>query len=352
MRGTNSGVPRAASRIGSGALVAAVIGSGVLGLAGAADAAAPTATITFTAQGINAGSGKSITIKPGTDVVFVNKIDPTQSVVLLGNVTGLLRSVSVTVSGATQRAFTVGRNEQRTVSGYNSGSKPFVITYHVAYEATNVLQQTSDVKDDQGTITVAATPPQSPSPTTDPSPTGTPPQAPTQAPTGAPSAGSGTPSQGASDPGSSDQAGGEPTVPSYTLPPPDVASQVVPHGSGGSYRTGGGSAGGANSGSGSANGQPADGRLPAAAGNSNQATGTGTTTDTTTNGSDGAAGQQGAFDPAGDSTQERPLDTTAAASPAGALPFRINWPAIAALALLSTVAGALVRTYVAHRHLG
>jgi hypothetical protein len=322
---------------------AAVIGTGIIGLAGTAQAADPV-TIAFKAKGIDAGgktNATSVSIAPGTDVVFVNKIDPTQSVPVLGGLTGALHSVSVTVSGATQKAFTVARGQQQTVSGYSSGSTPFVIHFNAVYQATDLLGGKTKAQPYRGTITVAATPA---APSSTSSPTGGTSTPPPASPTGtspsnvAPSAGAPTPTAGNS--GSGPRSAGAPTVPSYSLPPPDVASEVMPHGSGGAYRS--------ESPTGSAAaGSPSGSRLPATAGPTQR--------DSTAGSGDGSTGQQGSYNAAEqqrstrNSAQEQPLNTTAEASPAGALPFDVNWPAIAALALLSTVAGALVRTFVAHR---
>jgi len=310
---------------------------GLIGLAPPAVAADPTATVSFTNDGV---ADKSITIQPGTDVVFSNDIDPTQTVPILGGLTGALHSVSVTVTGATQNSFTLKRGQEATVSSYTSGSKPFVIHFTGTYAAANLGIPDPNEHQYDGTITVAATAPQSPPPSSNPTsspPSDTPPQV--------PSSGSSTGSTGGSGGSTTKHTGSPhspgPTLPGYQQPPPDVASQVMPHGSGGTYRddstSGGGATGSADTIKPSGSGSTDTPRTPRAAGPAVN------TQDGSNSGSDTVAEQPAARN----SANEQPLDT--AASHTQALPFAINWPAIAAVALLSTVAVALVRTFVAHR---
>lgn len=320
--------------LGMATAIAVPTGATAFLVAGPASATDPTAHVTFTAKGV---VQQDLTIKPGTDVVFANDVDPSQGVPILGTVTGLVRSVSITVTGATQKPFELQRNQEATVPAYTSGSKPFVIHYSATYQATDLLLNDPNTKTVTGTITVAASPPTSTGPT---GPTSNPSSQPTtSAPTTAPtnqSSGSGSSSHASTAPHSQSPQT-KSTIPGYRPPGPDVASQVVPKGDGGSY-TSDGTADSTTSSS-----SPAK--------HSRTSSGTAHQSSTTRSSSAHTTTDVAAGDPvapkAKNSANEQPLDT--AASQTGALPSSFNWPAIAAVALLSTVAVALVRTFAAHR---
>lgn len=348
MRGTSSGVPRAARRIGAVAAAAAAIGIGVVGLTSHSAGAASTAVVHFTANGIEVGDHEgqtSVAIAPGSDVVFSNDIDPSQKVAVLGTVTGLLKSVTVTVTGATQQQFTVGRNQERVVSGYSSGSKPFVVDFSATYQAQTLLGPGSKSAPMNGTITVAATPGKSAPPATVSS---TP--SPTRAKTSTPPPARPTSQPSSSAPTSSASAQVSPTISGYTPPPSDVASQVMPPpGHGGAYHGGDRSTGTTD---------PTSTRAASTPPTATHSSPRHTQEPVSTTSSSAAAAGPTSDDPGGgDSnggsqnqagTPERAMDTTASTSAAGS-PLGANWSVIAAIALLSTVSLALVRTLVTQR---
>lgn len=317
--------------LGIAAAIAVPTGATAFVVAGPAGATDPTAHVSFTANGVG---DKSLTIKPGTDVVFSNDIDPTQ-VTILGPITGLVHSVTVTVTGATQKPFELKRNQQATVPAYSSGNQPFVIHYDATYEATTLGLSDPSSQTFHATITVAPNS-SSPKPTTQPStqsPTSSdqPSQSPTRQPSShSPSTSSNSTSAGHSSPSTKS------TIPGYRPPGPDVASQVVPKGDGGKYTDGTPDSTGTTSSSSSDKHRSAS---TTAHQSSTKRSSSARTTDV-------AAGDPVA-PKARNSANEQPLDT--AASQTGALPTTFNWPAIAAVALLSTVAVALVRTFAAHR---
>lgn len=82
--------------LGMATAIAVPTGATAFLVAGPASATDPTVQVTFTAKGVDQ---QNLTIKPGTDVVFANDVDPSQGVPILGTVTGLVRSVSITVTG-------------------------------------------------------------------------------------------------------------------------------------------------------------------------------------------------------------------------------------------------------------
>lgn len=316
--------------IGIAAAIAVPTGATAFLVAGPAGATDPTAHVSFTADGV---AQKSLTIKPGTDVVFSNDIDPSQGVPVLGLVTGLVRSVSVTVTGATQQPFTLQRNQQATVPAYTSGSKPFVINYSATYKAKDLLFDDPNTKTVQGTITVtpssSGAKPTSQPTTSQPTPSEQPSAVPTQQPTGQ------SPTTVKASPARHSSASTEPTIAGYQPPSPDVASQVVPKGDGGSYTSDSTS---------STNRSSADQHRTTASAPHRSSGKRATRAHTT---SEVAAGDP-VTPAANNSVNEQQLDT--AANETGALPSSFNWPAIAAVALLSTVGVALVRTFAAHRH--
>jgi hypothetical protein len=319
--------------LGIAAAIAIPTGTTAFVAAGPASATDPTAHVSFTANGVQE---QSLTIKPGTDVVFSNDIDPTQ-VTILGPITGLLHSVSVTVTGATQKPFVLDRNQEATVPAYSAGNQPFVIDYAATYKATTLgILPAPSPKTFHATITVTPSS-SSPKPTTQPStqpPSSSdqPSQGPTQQPTGHSSSASSTASGQASPSTTS-------TIPGYRPPGPDVASQVVPKGDGGNYTDGTTDSTSTNSSNASKH------HTASSTAHQSSAKKRSSSADTT----DVAAGDP-VTPEAKNSANEQPLDT--AASETGALPSSFNWPAIAAVALLSTVGVALVRTFAAHRHSG
>ncbi len=316
--------------------------------------AASTAVVHFTANGIQIGDHKgqtSVTIAPGSDVVFSNDIDPSQSVPVIGALSGTLRSVTVTVTGATQQQFTVERNQERVVPGYSSGSKPFVVNFSATYQGHALLGLATDPQSEtfHGQITVAATPAKSTPPATSssaPSPTqgktSTPPPA---QPTSKASSSAGPTSGSGSGGGQS-----SPTISGYTPPPSDVASQVMPPpGRGGSDHGGSGQ----THGTGTTEPTPTASSTRPATHRSPRHT----QEPVSTSSSSAAAGHKSDGPGGGNSNggsknhqapPERALDTTASTSSAGS-PLGANWSVIAAIALLSTVALALVRTLVTQR---
>jgi hypothetical protein len=316
--------------LGMAAAIAIPTGATAFVVAGPASATDPTAHVSFTASGV---AQKTLTIKPGTDVVFSNDIDPTQ-VTILGPITGLVHSVSVTVTGATQKPFVLQRNQEATVPAYTSGSQPFVIDYKATYTATTLGLPDPTTKTFNAEITVSPNS-SSPKPTTQPttappSSTTQPSQNPTQQPT------SHSPSTSANSSSGQSSASTQATIPGYRPPGPDVASQVVPKGDGGSYTTD------------STTSRSSDSSTSHSSGTSSTSAHQSSTKRTS---SSHTTTEVAAGDPvtpnAKNSANEQPLDT--AANQTGALPSSFNWPAIMAVALLSTVGVALVRTFAAHR---
>jgi plastocyanin len=308
--------------LGMAAAIAIPTGATAFLSAGPAGATDPPAHVTFTADGIQ---HDDVTIKPGTNVVFINHIDPVAL--------GIGHSVTVQVSGATQNSFSVAPNDSKTVSGYNSGSQPFVIHYSATYKSTTLILLPGTDGKYEGTITVAATKPSSPAPTTQPttaspSASSQPSQSPTQQPTGHSSGTTSTKQSSASNPQS--------TIPGYRQPGPDVASQVVPKSNGGTYTPDPTT----DSTTTSASKQHRSASTTAHQSSAKRSSSARTT--------DVAAGDPVTRPATHNSANEQSLDT--AASQTGALPGNFNWPAVAAVALLSTVAVALVRTFAAHRY--
>jgi len=119
-------------------------------------AAAATATVSFTGDG---ASPSTTTLQYGGRVVFSNDVDPNQNVPVLGTVSGAVKTVTVTVAGATQAPFTLAPGQTATVGPYLSAATPLVIHFRATYKSTMVaglVPGSSAAK--SGTITVLPSP--------------------------------------------------------------------------------------------------------------------------------------------------------------------------------------------------
>jgi len=155
-------VPRVSRRTALGVVAVAAVGAGVAwGVAPSSAAphpaaAAATPKISFTGSG---ATPSSMSIRYGQKVVFENDVDPNANVPVLGTVTGALKSVTITVSGATQKPFTLAPGQKATVGPYFSGNQPVVIHYTSNYDSTMVAGLLPGPKATKaGTLTVAASP--------------------------------------------------------------------------------------------------------------------------------------------------------------------------------------------------
>jgi hypothetical protein len=152
-------VPRVSRRTALGVVAVAAVGAGVAwGVAPSSAAPQPAATpkISFTGNG---ATPSSLSIRYGQKVVFENDVDPSANVPVLGTVTGALKSVTITVSGATQKPFTLAPGQQATVGPYFSGNQPVVVHYTSNYNSTMVAGLLPGPKATKaGTLTVAASP--------------------------------------------------------------------------------------------------------------------------------------------------------------------------------------------------
>ncbi len=155
-------VPRLSRRTALGVVAVAAVGAGVAwgvapsGAAPQPAAASATPKIAFTGSG---ATPSSLSIRYGQKVVFENDIDPTAKTPVLGTVTGALNTVTVTVSGATQKPFTLAPGQKATVGPYFSGNQKVVIRYRSNYDSklvAGLVPGPSATK--SGTLTVAASP--------------------------------------------------------------------------------------------------------------------------------------------------------------------------------------------------
>ncbi|HEX3813288.1 MAG TPA: hypothetical protein VHX59_10640 [Mycobacteriales bacterium] len=91
--------------------------------------------------------------------MFENDVDPAAATPILGTVTGAVKTVTVTVSGVTQKPFSLAPGQKVTVGPYFSGDKPVVLHYTSAYNSKMVaglLPGPSSTE--RGTLTVAKSP--------------------------------------------------------------------------------------------------------------------------------------------------------------------------------------------------
>jgi hypothetical protein len=153
-------VPRVSRRTGIGAVAVAAIGAGVAwGVAPSSAAPQPastTPTISFTGSG---ATPSSIVVRYGAKVVFENDVDPSASTPVLGTVSGVIKSVTVTVKGVTQKPFTLAPGQKVTVGPYFSGNQPVVLRYSAGYSSKMVAGLLPGPSSTQnGTLTIAASP--------------------------------------------------------------------------------------------------------------------------------------------------------------------------------------------------
>lgn len=133
-------VPRVSGRIAIGVITTIAVGGAIAyGVApSSADTGSrpiPTKTISFTADG---PSPSTLEIPSGTEVIFANDVDPAASQPVIGRVSGAIRSVTITITGATQRAFTLQPGERANVGPYFAGATPLVLHYRSTYNSTLV----------------------------------------------------------------------------------------------------------------------------------------------------------------------------------------------------------------------
>jgi hypothetical protein len=133
-------VPRVSGRIAIGAVSAIAIGGAIA--YGVAPSSAdpgpqpvPTQTISFTADG---PTPSSLDVPSGTEIIFANDVDPSANSPVVGQVSGAVKSVTVTITGVSQHDFTLQPGERANVGPYFAGATPLVLHYRSTYNSTLV----------------------------------------------------------------------------------------------------------------------------------------------------------------------------------------------------------------------
>lgn len=133
-------IPRVSGRIAIGVVATIAVGGAIA--YGVAPSSAdpgpqqtPTRTVSFTADG---PSPSSLEVPSGTNVVFANDVDPSANSPVIGQVSGAIKSVTVTITGATQQSFTLQPGERANVGPYFAGATPLVLHYRSTYNSTLV----------------------------------------------------------------------------------------------------------------------------------------------------------------------------------------------------------------------
>lgn len=152
-------VPRVSRRTAVGVVAVAAVGAGVAwGVAPSGAAPQPTSNPTISFSG-NGATPSSLVVKYGAKVVFKNDVDPNANTPILGTVTGAIKSVSITVTGVTQKPFTLAPGQTATVGPYFSGSSPVVLHYTAGYASKMVAGLLPGPSANQhGTLTISASP--------------------------------------------------------------------------------------------------------------------------------------------------------------------------------------------------